>query len=181
MSQVTHEARKNAPTQDVERGQVVAEYTTELISSTEASKCKAEYARVGKTCTLMVIRHRAKASGKFLAWVHFCRYFFTASLLVLIKIIIVKLLLQIATLKIQSDYFGIKRSRKCPADCSIQQPLHIYYHNWRWNVIKERKFQHLWLIKKSLKCGYLWVLLSLYNIQDFILLAWGPHLEDFNI
>ena len=67
MSQVTREVRKNAPTQDVERGQVVAEYTAELIPSTEASKCKGEYARVGKTCTLMVIRRRAKASGKFLA------------------------------------------------------------------------------------------------------------------
>ena len=67
MSQVTCEARKNARTQDVERGQAVAEYTAELISSTQASKCKAEYVRVGKTCTLMVIRHHAKASGKFLA------------------------------------------------------------------------------------------------------------------
>ncbi|CAH3185234.1 unnamed protein product [Porites lobata] len=46
---------------DVERGQVVAEYTGELISMTEATKREAEYARVGKTCTLMVIDHRGQS------------------------------------------------------------------------------------------------------------------------
>ena len=39
-------------------------------------------------------------------------------------------------------------------------------------MIKDTKFQPS-LLDKS-------VLLSLYNIQDFILLTWGPHLEDFH-
>ena len=46
---------------DVERGQVVAEYTGEVISTTEATEHEAEYARVGKTCTLMVIRHHGQS------------------------------------------------------------------------------------------------------------------------
>ena len=46
-------------------------------------------------------------------------------LLVLIKIIIVKFLLKITTLKIQIDYLGIKRPRKRPTDRSLQQALHI--------------------------------------------------------
>lgn len=40
---------------DIERGQVVVEYMGELISLMEATEHKAEYARVEKTCTLMVI------------------------------------------------------------------------------------------------------------------------------
>ena len=47
--------------EDVERGQVVAEYTRELISMMEATEREAEYATVGKTCTLMVIRHRGQS------------------------------------------------------------------------------------------------------------------------
>ena len=39
-------------------------------------------------------------------------------------------------LKIQSDCFDIKRSRKHPTDCGLQQALQIYCHTWRWNVIK---------------------------------------------
>ena len=104
-------------------------------------------------------------------------------LLVLIEIIIVKFLLKITTLKIRSDCFGIKRCQTRPTDCSLQQALHIYYHTWRWKVVKDkskiRNFSHLWSIKKFSKCGYFWVIPSLYNIQDFIFLAWGPHLEDF--
>ena len=46
---------------DVERGQVVAEYTGEVTSMMEATKREAEYARVGKTCALMVIRHRGQS------------------------------------------------------------------------------------------------------------------------
>ena len=42
---------------DVEKGEVVAEYTGEVILVAEATEHKAEYARVGKTCTLMIIRH----------------------------------------------------------------------------------------------------------------------------
>ena len=42
---------------DVERGQAVVKFTGELISMTEATKREAEYARVGKTCTLIVIDH----------------------------------------------------------------------------------------------------------------------------
>ena len=106
-------------------------------------------------------------------------------LLVLIKIIIVKFLLKITTLKIQSDRFGIKCSWKHPTDCSLQQALHIYYHTWRWDVMKDTKFQPSLVDKKVIKnvgtSGYFWVLLSLYNIEDFILLAWGPHLGDFII
>ena len=48
-------------------------------------------------------------------------------LLLRIKIIIVKFLFKITSLKIQSDCFGVKRSRKRPTDCSLQQALHIYY------------------------------------------------------
>ena len=96
-------------------------------------------------------------------------------------IIIVKFLLKITTLKIQSDCFRIKRSQKRPTDCILQQDLHIYYHTWHWNVIKDTKFQPSLLDKKCSKCEYFWVPFSLYGIQDFILLAWGPHFEDFNI
>ena len=92
-------------------------------------------------------------------------------LLLGIKIIIVKFLLTITTLKIQSDCFGIKRSRKRPTDCSLQQTLPIYYDTWRWNVIKDSKFQPSLVDKKVFK---MWLLLSVYNIYDFILLAWGP-------
>ena len=42
-----------------------------------------------------------------------------SSLLVLIKKIIVKFLLKITILKIQSYCFGLKRSRKRPTDCSL--------------------------------------------------------------
>jgi len=80
-------------------------------------------------------------------------------LLVLIKIIIVKFLLKITTLKIQSDCFGIKRSWKHPTDCSLQQALHIYYHTWHWDVIKDTKFQPSLVDKKVIKSvgtsGYL--------------------------
>ena len=96
-------------------------------------------------------------------------------------IIIVKFLLTITTLKIQSDCFGVKHSLNRSTDCSLQQTLPIYYHTWCWNVIKIRNFSHLWSMKKSSKCGYFWVLLSLYNIQDFIFLVWGPRSEDVNI
>ena len=72
-------------------------------------------------------------------------------LLVLIKIIIVKFLLKITTLKIQSDCFGIKCSWKHPTDCSLQQALHIYYHTWRWDVIKDTKFQPSLVDKKVIK------------------------------
>ena len=78
-------------------------------------------------------------------------------LLVLIKIIIVKFLLKITTLKIQSDCFGIKRSWKHPKDCSLQQALHIYYHTWRWDVIKDRKFQPSLVDKRVIK---MWILLG---------------------
>ena len=40
-------------------------------------------------------------------------------LLLRIEIIIVKFLLKITSLKIQSDCFGIKRSRKRPTDCNV--------------------------------------------------------------
>ena len=99
-------------------------------------------------------------------------------LVVLIKVIIVKFHLKITTLKMLSDCFGIKRSRKRLTYCNLRQALHALSKR-RWNVIKDTNFSHLWSIKKPSKCGYFWVLLSLYNIQDFILLAWGPHLEDF--
>lgn len=46
---------------DIERGEVVAEYTGEVISVMEATEREAEYARVGKTCTLMVICHRGQS------------------------------------------------------------------------------------------------------------------------
>ena len=39
----------------------MAEYTGEVISMTEATEREAEYARVGKTCALMVIRHRGQS------------------------------------------------------------------------------------------------------------------------
>ena len=83
--------------------------------------------------------------------------------LVLIKIIIVKFLLKITTLKIQSDCFGIKRSQKRPTDCSLHQALHIYYDTWRWNVIKDSKFQPSLVDKKVFK---MWVLLGTsYPVQ----------------
>ena len=105
-------------------------------------------------------------------------------LLVLIKIIIVKFLLKITTMKIQSDCLGIKYSRKRLTDVAFSR---LYTYNTyiithgieMWQKI--RNFCHLCSIKKSSKCGYFWVLLSLYNIQDLNLPAWGPHLEDFNI
>ena len=79
-------------------------------------------------------------------------------LLLRIKTIIVKFLLKITSSKIQSDYFGIKRSaRKRPTDCSLQQALHIYYDTWRWNVIKDSKFQPSLVDKKVFK---MWVLLG---------------------
>ena len=100
-------------------------------------------------------------------------------LLVLIKIIIVKFLLKATTLKKRSDCFGIKCSRKRPTDCSPQKAWHIYSSHM---ALKCDKRYEIWSIfKKSSKCRYFWVRLSLYNIQDFILLSWGPHLEDFNI
>ena len=94
-------------------------------------------------------------------------------LLVLIKIIIVKFLLKITTMKIQSDCFGIKCSRKRPTDVAssglytYNTYMVIYYHTWRWNAITDTKFQPPLLDKKVSKCGYFWVLLRLHNIQDF--------------
>ena len=78
-------------------------------------------------------------------------------LLLRIKIIIVKFLLKITSLKIQSDCFGIKRSQKRPTDCGLHQALHIYYDTWRWNVIKDSKFQPSLVDKKVFK---IWVLLG---------------------
>ena len=78
-------------------------------------------------------------------------------LLLGIKIIIVKFLLKITSLKMQSDCFGIKRSQKRPTDCSLHQALHIHYDTWRWNVIKDSKFQPSLVDKKVFK---MWVLLG---------------------
>ena len=47
-------------------------------------------------------------------------------LLVLIKMIIVKFLLKITTMKIQSDCFGIKCSRKRPTDVAFSR---LYTYN----------------------------------------------------
>ena len=78
-------------------------------------------------------------------------------LLLRIKIIIVKFLLTITTLKIQSNGFSIKRARKRPTDCGLQQTLAMYYHTWRWNVIKDSKFQPSLVDEKVFK---MWVLQS---------------------
>ena len=78
-------------------------------------------------------------------------------LLLRIKIIIVKFLLTITTLKIQSNGFSIKRARKRPTDCGLQQTLPMYYHTWRWNVIKDSKFQPSLVDEKVFK---MWVLQS---------------------
>ena len=43
---------------DVERGEIIAEYTGEAITLPEAERREAQYLKVGKTCTLMVIEHR---------------------------------------------------------------------------------------------------------------------------
>ena len=100
-------------------------------------------------------------------------------LLLRIKIIIVKFLSKITTLKIQSDCFGVTSSRKRSTDCSLQQTLPVYYHTWHWNAIKDSKFQPSLVDKKSLQnvatSGYF------LACTIFILLAWGPHLDDFNI
>ena len=56
-------------------------------------------------------------------------------LLLRIKIIIVKFLLTITTLRMQSDCFGIKRSRKRPTDYSLQQTLPTF---WRLQFIDQR-------------------------------------------
>ena len=72
-------------------------------------------------------------------------------LLVVIKIIMVKFFLKITTSKIQSDCFGIKRSRKRPTDCSLQLALHMHSHTWRWNVIKDAKFHSSLVRWKSLQ------------------------------
>ena len=71
-------------------------------------------------------------------------------LLVLIKIIIVKFLLEITTLKMQSDCFGIERSRKRPTDCSLQQALPILSH-MALNLIKDTKFQPSLVDKKDVR------------------------------
>ena len=47
------------------------------------------------------------------------------------KMVTFKFLVTITTLKIQSDCFGIKRSRKRPTDFSLQRTLPIYSHPWR--------------------------------------------------
>ena len=78
-------------------------------------------------------------------------------LLFRIKIIIVTFLLKLTTLTIQSDCFSIKRSRQRPTDRSLQLTLPIYYHTWRWNAIKDSKFQPSLVDKKVFK---MWVLLG---------------------
>ena len=87
------------------------------------------------------------------------------------------LTLEITTLKIQSDCFSIKRSRKRPTDCSFQLTLPIYYHTRRWNVIKDSKFQPSLVDKKVFK---MWVLPGTsYPVQYSGLHFAG--VEDFNI
>ena len=87
------------------------------------------------------------------------------------------LTLEITTLKIQSDCFSIKRSRKRPTDCSFQLTFPIYYHTRRWNVIKDSKFQPSLVDRKVFK---MWVLLGTsYPVQYSGLHFAG--VEDFNI
>jgi len=47
-------------TRDIQRGEVVAEYTGEVISEAEAAVREERYGREGKTCTLMVLDHKGQ-------------------------------------------------------------------------------------------------------------------------
>ena len=75
-------------------------------------------------------------------------------LLLRMKIIIVKFLLTITTLKIQSDYFGIKRSRKAQQIVAFSRlyPFILSHGVEMW--LKIRNFSHIWSMKKSSKCVY---------------------------
>ena len=71
-----------------------------------------------------------------------------------IKIIIVKFHLKITTLKMLSDCFGIKRSRKRPTDCSLRQVIHIYYPKCVQMWKKIRNFSHpVWWIENLQNVG----------------------------
>ena len=50
----------------------------------------------------------------------------------------------------QSDCFGIERSRKHPTDCSLQQALPILSH-MALNLIKDTKFQPSLVDKKDVR------------------------------
>ena len=100
-------------------------------------------------------------------------------LLVLIKIIIV-IVLKITTLEIQSDCFGIKRSRKRPTDCSLQQALYIQlYGNFALKPLQIREIiqsNNEIMQSRSQSSSAIWDMTSPVKLAKPIALGSKPHL-----
>ena len=88
------------------------------------------------------------------------------------------------TVKIRSNTSILKVKNDCYGKTTLSKALNRLRPSADLTYIPTRgiemcsriqNFSDFWPLQKSLKCGYFWVLLCLYNYQDSISLAWSPY------